>query len=265
MPSWILVPSNNLCRTQTTMPLQGQLSIVTLLQQSFLCISPVSKSLKTKKKWRIGREVHRVSSFLYVSAPVNHDDCCILQASHSYFPDWPLLLHGGYFHCPQLPELATRSQRHHPVTPRTNITTTFEHHHWHRCRQYPKSLRPSHVSGIHQLSLVPQPRAQSHVRAHGHTFATMGPQIPPDSSTKIRTPSPCPYTRVLLPRRAQVLHLRVCRGATCPSSPLRVPVLRRTRRLCLSQQPHRRIFHPRNRRTLHPLVYCPHSNAAHLS
>ncbi len=40
--------------------------------------------------------------------------------------DWPLLIHGGYFYCHQLPELAARSQHHHPVPPRTDIPTTFQ-------------------------------------------------------------------------------------------------------------------------------------------
>ena len=44
-----------------------------LREPSSLCISPVYKSLKTKKMWRIGREAQTESSFLYVSSPRLYD------------------------------------------------------------------------------------------------------------------------------------------------------------------------------------------------
>jgi hypothetical protein len=42
---------------------------LTLREPSSLCISPVYKSLKTKKTWKIGRAAQTESSFLYVFAP----------------------------------------------------------------------------------------------------------------------------------------------------------------------------------------------------
>ncbi|KAH8991183.1 hypothetical protein EDB92DRAFT_1994639 [Lactarius akahatsu] len=58
-----------------------------------------------------------------------------------------------------------------------------------------QSVHSSYV-GIYQLSLVPQPRAQSHMRVHGHSFATMGLQIPPhnSSSENIHTFTTLAYT-----------------------------------------------------------------------
>src|SRR6266571_9507503 len=218
------------------------------------------------KMWRIGREVQMASSFLYVSASHRpYRLSCAYKPSR--FPDWPFLFYSGYFYRHELPELAARSQRHHPVPPRTDIPTTFHYQRYQSRREsvYPKFLLPLRFGGICQLGLVPQPRAQSHMRAHCYTFATMGPQIPPDNSTKSRTSCPCPYPRVLFPRGAQVPHLRARPDAAFPSSLIRAPVLRRTRRLCLPRQSHCRPYHPRNRRVLHLLVYLSHSNAAHLS
>ena len=77
----------------------------------------------------------------------------------SHFLDRPLLCHGGYLHCPQLSELAARSQRHYPFPPCTDIPTTFHHqyqrYYSRRESVYRKSILPSHVGDIHQRSLVP--------------------------------------------------------------------------------------------------------------
>ena len=136
---------------------------------------------------------------------------------HSYaykppLPDRSVLFYGGHFYRYQLPELAARSQHHHPVPPRTDIRTTFQNRfqrpHSPHDFIHPKPLLPLRFGGIHQLSLVPQPRAQPHMRPYGHTLTTMGPQIPPDGSTKPPTSCPCPYSRILLSRRMQVRHLR---------------------------------------------------------
>ena len=161
-----------------------------LPEASSICIPPVPKSW-TKKMWRFGRKVQIPSSFLYAST-LPGEDSCMLTEPHLPFPDWSFLFYSSHFYRYQLPELAARSQRRHPVPPCSDIPTTFQ------CQfqrpysprnsvYHPNSLLSLRFGGIHQLSLVPQSCAQSHMRPYGHTFTTMGSQIPPDGSKKSPT------------------------------------------------------------------------------
>ena len=61
-------------------PLRTKLLIATHLELSSLCTCPVYKSLKTKKMWRIGREVQMASLFLFV---VNINHCLTFTNLHS--------------------------------------------------------------------------------------------------------------------------------------------------------------------------------------
>ena len=83
----------------------------------------------------------------------------MLTEPHPPFPDWSFLFYSSHFYRYQLPELAARSQRRHPVPPRTDIPTTFQcqfkRPYAHDSVYYPNSLLPLRFDGIHQLSLVP--------------------------------------------------------------------------------------------------------------
>ena len=125
-------------------------------------------------------------------------DCLFTR---SLISDWPLRIHGGPVHFLQLSESTARPQCHYPIPPFPNIPTAswvpkFYYSYRHPICQC-QFLQPACFCRVRERRLDCQPRAESDVRPHGHSFTTMGSPLSSTYSTESSTPRPRTHQRVL--------------------------------------------------------------------
>jgi hypothetical protein len=98
------------------------------------------------ENWKDG--ANSILVFVSFHAPITVDK----TSQASPFPDWSFRFYGRYLYRHQLSELAPRSQRRHPVPPRTDIPTTFQCQcqrlHSHRDSAHPNTLLSLRFCGI---------------------------------------------------------------------------------------------------------------------